>query len=115
MPGACSDLASGCRRWNAARCNPARAAGEVIALPGDLVEVQARTAGWVERLHVRQIGIAVEAGTVLAELYLPDVERVRAELALDADLAAGSAERLRRLGVAPRDLEALRDGQLAAC
>lgn len=90
----------------------ARAAGEVIALPGDLVEVQARTAGWVERLHVRQIGIAVEAGTVLAELYLPDVERVRAELALDADLAAGSAERLRRLGVAPRDLEALRDGQL---
>jgi Cu(I)/Ag(I) efflux system membrane fusion protein len=88
-----------------------RAPARVLALPAQQQRVQARIDGWVERLHVRAAGEEVRAGQVLAELYSPEIERLRAEFALGEAAAAGAAARLRRLGVARTDIKALREGK----
>jgi membrane fusion protein, copper/silver efflux system len=90
-----------------------RAPGRVLALPAQQRRVQARVEGWVERLQVRAVGERVRAGQVLAEIYAPEVERIRAEFSLGEAATAGAAERLRRLGLATADIEALRKGGAA--
>ncbi len=87
-----------------------RAPGRVLALPAGQRRVQARVEGWLERLHVRAVGERVRAGQVLAEIYSPEIERIRPEFALGEAAAAGAAERLRRLGLAAADIERIREG-----
>jgi Cu(I)/Ag(I) efflux system membrane fusion protein len=87
-----------------------RAPGRVLALPAGQRRVQARVEGWLERLHVRAIGEQVRAGQVLAEIYSPEIERIRPEFALGEAAAAGAAARLRRLGLAAADIERIREG-----
>ena len=92
-----------------------RAAGSVAANEGRIEVVQSRTAGWVERLHVRAVNDAVRKGQVLAEIYAPELLAAQEELLLAQRMAAqdpsnqtlveGARARLRLLG--------LTDGQIA--
>lgn len=89
-----------------------RVPAQVLALPAQRHALEVRASGWVQRLVVSTEGQPVRAGELLAELYLPEVEALRVELGLAPELAAGAAERLRRLGIAERDITALREGRL---
>ena len=66
--------------------------------------VEARAAGWVERLEVRATGDQVRAGQVVARLYAPDLRAAQEELALarslkDKTLIEAAQSRLKLLGV----------------
>lgn len=68
-----------------------------------ITTVEARAAGWVERLDVRAVGDPVRRGQTVASIYSPDLYSSRSELALaqksgDPQLAAAARERLRLLG-----------------
>ena len=77
--------------------------------------VQARAAGWVERLHIRAAGDPVRRGEVLAEIYSPDLLSAEHELIIAAraqnnpsgapSLLEAARNRLSLLG--------LTDGQIA--
>jgi membrane fusion protein, copper/silver efflux system len=80
------------------------AVGSVAIDETRIVAVEARAAGWVERLDVRSVGDTVKRGQVLAGLYAPDLLAAQQELALarksgDAALIEGAQSRLRLLGV----------------
>jgi Cu(I)/Ag(I) efflux system membrane fusion protein len=88
-----------------------------------LVAVQARSQGYVERLHVRAQYDGVAAGQPLVELYVPDWLAAQAELlALKASaqpgapqLADAARERLRLLGMPDAEVARVeRDGKPAA-
>jgi len=79
------------------------ASGVVTADERRRVVVEARAAGWIERLHVRAVGESVRRGDLLAEIYAPDLLSARRELALarelgDAELLAAARERADLLG-----------------
>lgn len=84
-----------------------RVPARVVADADRQLRVQARTAGWIERLQVRALGQTVHAGMVIAEIYAPELVAAQTELLLGADNAAAAAERLRRLGIADIDIAAL--------
>lgn len=84
---------------------PARVAEDARGV----ARVQARSEGWVERLHVRAEGDPVRAGAVVAEIYAPEWVRAQEELLLGDDIAIAAAERLRRFGIAEADIRAIRD------
>jgi Cu(I)/Ag(I) efflux system membrane fusion protein len=67
-----------------------------------------RADGWVERLHVHEVGELVEAGQILAEIYSPVLVQAQEEMLLSEAAAPGAIERLRRLGIAQADIDAVR-------
>ena len=99
------------------------AAGVVGIDERALVAVQARSQGYVERLHVRAQYDAVAAGQPLADLYVPDWLAAQEEwLALKASLQPGAAQladaarqRLRLLGMPDAEIARVeREGKPAA-
>ncbi len=67
-----------------------------------------RAPGWIEGLHVHAVGETVRAGQVVAEIYSPELAQAQEELLLSPAAAAAATERLRRLGIADEDIEAVR-------
>lgn len=68
-----------------------------------------RAAGWIERLNVHEVGDPVRAGEVVAEIYSPELVQAQEELLLSPATAPAAAERLRRLGIAEADIQAVRE------
>lgn len=89
-----------------------RAAGSVMVDENRIESVQARSAGWVERLHVQALNDPVRKGQLLAEIYSPEMfsaqqEFVLAQKAGDAALSGGARQRLRLLGISEAQLAQL--------
>lgn len=84
-----------------------RVPARVVADARLQTRLQARVEGWIERLAVRAVGQSVEAGAVVAEIYAPVLVQAQEELLLGAETAAPARERLRRLGIADRDIDAV--------
>jgi Cu(I)/Ag(I) efflux system membrane fusion protein len=82
------------------------AVGSVVIDENRIAVVEARAAGWVERLEVRAEGETVRAGQVVARVYSPDLLAVQEELALarkldDPALVSAAQSRLKLLNVDP--------------
>lgn len=81
--------------------------------------VQSRTAGWVEKLHVRAAGDAVKRGQLLAELYSPELLAAQEEYLLllrnpaDTALAQSARDRLSFFGLGAAQIAALEQGRRA--
>lgn len=78
------------------------AVGSVAVDESRIAVVEARAAGWVERLDVRAVGDTVRAGQVIAGLYSPELLAAQEELALarklnDATLIEAAQTRLKLL------------------
>lgn len=85
-----------------------RVPARVVADARGQARVQARVSGWVERLYVRAVGQQVSAGTVIADIYSPELVQAQEEMLLGAETAGPAAERLRRFGIADADIQAVR-------
>lgn len=85
-----------------------RATAKVRADQDSRWMLYSRAAGWIERLHVHNVGDPVRAGQILAEIYSPDLVQAQEEMLLSGATAPAAAERLRRLGIAEADIEAVR-------
>jgi Cu(I)/Ag(I) efflux system membrane fusion protein len=85
-----------------------RVPARVVADPWKQFRVQSRVDGWVERLHVRAIGERVAAGEPIADIHSPQLVQAQEELLLGGEAGGPAAERLRRLGIAEADIEAVR-------
>lgn len=89
-----------------------RVPARVVADARGQARLQARVSGFIERLHVRAAGQNVAAGEVIAEIYSEQLAQAQEELLLGADTATGATERLRRMGIADADIQAVqRSGQ----
>lgn len=83
------------------------AVGSVAVDENRIAVVEARAAGWVERLDVRAVGDSVRAGQVVAGIYSPELLAAREELALaqklnDATLIDAAQTRLKLLNASTR-------------
>ena len=84
----------------------------------DTVHVHVRASGWIEKLHVRASGEAVEAGDPLFDVYSPELNTAQAEY-LQAvtsgrgGLVRSAQERLIGLGLSRSDIEQLRQSSTA--
>jgi len=85
-----------------------RVPARVVSDARGQARLQSRVNGWVERLAVRAVGQSVSAGTVIAEIYSPELVQAQEELLLGTDMAAAATERLRRFGIADGDINAIR-------
>ena len=85
-----------------------RVPARVVADARGQARLQSRVSGWVEKLHVRAVGQSVQAGSVVAEIYSPELVQAQEELLLGADTAVGASERLRRFGISDIDIQAVR-------
>ncbi len=78
------------------------AVGSVVVDENRIAVVEARAAGWVERLDVRAVGDTVRAGQVVAGIYSPELLAAQEELALaqtlnDSTLIVAAQTRLKLL------------------
>ena len=93
------------------------ATGSVAFDESALVVVQARTTGWIEKLHARTPNDPIAAGAPLASIYAPEWLAAQEEyLALrpsaNRELAAAARARLALLGIPEGQIAALeRDGR----
>ncbi|MGH8049424.1 MAG: efflux RND transporter periplasmic adaptor subunit, partial [Arenimonas sp.] len=85
-----------------------RVPARVVADARGQARVQARVSGWIERLYVRAVGQKISAGTVIADIYSPDLVQAQEEMLLSAETAGPAAERLRRYGIADSDIQSIR-------
>ncbi len=85
-----------------------RVPARVVADARGQARLQARVSGWVERLHVRAVGQQISTGTVIAEIYSPELIQAQEEMLLGAETAGPAAERLRRFGIADVDIQVVR-------
>lgn len=85
-----------------------RAPARVVADARGQARLQARVDGWIERLTIRAVGQTVTAGSVVAEIYSPELVQAQEELLLGETTAGPAAERLRRFGIADADIQAIR-------
>lgn len=85
-----------------------RVPARVVADARGQARVQARVNGWVERLYVRAVGQQISAGTVIADIYSPELVQAQEEMLLGAETAGPAAERLRRFGIADVDIQRVR-------
>ena len=85
-----------------------RVPARVVADARGQARLQSRVTGWVERLLVRAVGQSVSAGSIVAEIYSPELVQAQEELLLGAETAGPATERLRRFGIADRDIQAIR-------
>ncbi|MCB9682325.1 MAG: efflux RND transporter periplasmic adaptor subunit [Alphaproteobacteria bacterium] len=91
-----------------------RTIGEVTVAEDRVSVVNARVAGWIERLPVDTTGARVSAGEVLATVYSPEAVAVQEELLLatrrgadGASLADAARRKLVLLGFDARDVDAV--------
>lgn len=91
-----------------------RVPARVVADASGQARLQSRVSGWIERLNVRAAGQSVAAGAVVAEIYSPELLQAQEELLLGAETAGPATERLRRLGIADVDIQAIRHAGKAA-
>lgn len=87
----------------------AAAVGTVEVDERRIVAVEARAAGWIERLDVRAMGDPVRRGQRLADVYSPDLYAAQQELLLaaragDAALREAASRRLTLLGMSEAQL-----------
>ena len=80
----------------------------VVADAGGELRLQSRVEGFVERLQVRAVGTRLRAGSVVAEIYAPELVQAQEELLLGGDAVEAARERLRRFGIAEADIAAIR-------
>lgn len=85
-----------------------RVPARVVADARGQARVQARVSGWIERLYVRAVGQQISVGTVVADIYSPELIAAQEEMLLGAETAGPAAERLRRFGIADVDIQAVR-------
>ena len=95
------------------------APGSVAVDERRLVIVEARTAGWIERLGVHAVGDAVRAGQTLATVYSPELLAGQQELALaqksgDAQMIEAARTRLQLLGAGASDRPSRRSTRISA-
>jgi Cu(I)/Ag(I) efflux system membrane fusion protein len=93
------------------------AVGSVQADERRIVRAELRSAGWVEKLHVRAVNDPVRAGQVLAEVYSPELLAAQEEYLLarrmaqanpaDGTLANAARQRLVSLGYPEGSIAAL--------
>jgi Cu(I)/Ag(I) efflux system membrane fusion protein len=87
--------------------------GNVAYDEGRLSRIVSRVGGYVEKLYVDRTFVPVEKGQPLAEIYSPELYATSQELLLAArrggneGLAHGARERLKLLGVADEEVEAI--------
>jgi Cu(I)/Ag(I) efflux system membrane fusion protein len=91
-----------------------RVPARVVADASGQARLQSRVSGWIERLHVRAPGQSIVAGAIVAEIYSPELVQAQEELLLGVDTAGPAAERLRRLGIADGDIQAIKRSGHAA-
>ena len=70
-----------------------RVPARVVADARGQARVQARVSGWIERLYVRAVGQQIYAGTVVADIYSPELIQAQEEMLLGADTAGPAAAR----------------------
>jgi len=85
-----------------------RVPARVVADARGQARLQSRVSGWIERLDIRAAGQSVSAGSIVAEIYSPELVQAQEELLLGAETAGPAAERLRRFGIADIDIQAVR-------
>lgn len=85
-----------------------RVPARVVADARGQARVQARVSGWIERLYVRAVGQQIASGSVVANIYSPELILAQEEMLLGAETAGPAAERLRRFGIADVDIQAVR-------
>lgn len=85
-----------------------RVPARVVADARGQARLQSRVSGWIERLAVRAVGQPVSVGSVIAEIYSPELVQAQEELLLGAETAGPATERLRRFGIADIDIQAIR-------
>jgi Cu(I)/Ag(I) efflux system membrane fusion protein len=90
--------------------------GSVMADENRVEAVQARTTGFVERLHVRAMNDPVKKGQLLAEVYSPDLLAAQEEYRIalkqkdDADWQSAALQRLTLLGISDAQIKKLEAG-----
>lgn len=94
-----------------------QAVGTVQADERRIARAEVRTAGWIEKLHVRALNDPVRAGQVLAEIYSPDLLAAQEEYLLarrmaqanaaDEPLARAARRRLELLGLPEAEIRGL--------
>jgi len=93
--------------------DPLRVPAVIEAREGGRAEVRVRAPGFVERLAVRETGVAVAQGQVLAWVYSPQVYQGQRELltargwGTQPELVAAARQSLDLLGMDPRDIDAM--------
>lgn len=85
-----------------------RVPARVVADARGQARVQVRVSGWVERLYVHAVGQQISAGSVVADIYSPELIQAQEEMLLGAENAGPAVERLRSLGIADIDIQAVR-------
>ena len=90
------------------------AVGTVQADERRVARAEVRTAGWVEKLHVRAVSDPVRAGQVLAEVYSPELVAAQEEYLLARRMAQANAaeEPLVRAGRRRLESMGLRDEEI---
>jgi len=83
----------------------------------DTSHVHVRASGWIEKLHVRATGEAVEVGTPLFDVYSPELNTAQAEYlqavsSSRAGLVRSAQERLIGLGLSLTDVEELKNSNV---
>lgn len=93
--------------------DPMRVPAVIEAREGGRAEVRVRAPGFVERIAVRETGVAVARGQVLAWVYSPQVYQAQRELltargwGTQPELVAAARQSLELLGMDPRDIDAM--------
>ncbi len=93
--------------------DPLRVPAVIEAREGGRAEVRVRAPGFVERLAVRETGVAVAAGQVLAWVYSPQVFQAEREFLTarrwgsQPEVAAAARQALELLGMDARDIDAM--------
>ncbi|HEY0839036.1 MAG TPA: efflux RND transporter periplasmic adaptor subunit, partial [Vulgatibacter sp.] len=89
-----------------------RTVGVVTADERKRYVVQARFEGWIEELLVDETGATVKAGQPLARIYSPELHQAQVEFlqsrSLGGEFREAAEQRLRLLGIAQGDIDALR-------
>ena len=81
----------------------------VVAEAGGELRVQSRVDGFIEKLYLTTSGTPVRAGFAIADIFAPELVQAQEEMLLGGDASASAAERLRRFGIAERDIDAIRE------
>jgi len=101
-----------------------RTVGSITYNEDSLLHVHPRASGWVEKVHIKAVGDQVEKGSVLLDLYSPDIVAAQKDLIIAkksgkllmqkgvGSLVEAAKQRLRLLGVSDNIIEQVqRSGQ----
>ena len=86
-----------------------RAVGAISPDQGNVIELNSRVDGWVEKLHAKTMGMTVTKGQPLLQIYSPELFAAQKELLTAIkhrpDFAAVVKERLRLLGMTSQQIQ----------